>query len=151
MAEKDLLNEIRTGESKILELKENLPTHAERYVKTIIAFSNSAGGKLIVGVRDSDYGIVGVENAPQVADAVVNAVDDLCEPQVAPRIRVENISGCNVVVVEVQPGSATPYHLKGVDPEESAYVRIGATTRLADETALQELRLRGALPSSAKL
>ena len=52
MTEKDLLGEVRDGESKTLELKESLPSQAERWVKTVVAFSNSAGGKLVVGVRD---------------------------------------------------------------------------------------------------
>lgn len=146
MAENELLGEIRAGESKTLEFKETLPTRAERWVKTIIAFSNSAGGKLVVGI--SDYGeVIGVEDARHVADAMANAIDDLCEPQLTPRIRVEGLDGNDVVVVEVQPGTATPYHIKGKDLDQGSYIRIGATTRPTDEVALKELVLRGASQS----
>ena len=64
MTEKDLLGEVRDGESKTLELKESLPSQAERWVKTVVAFSNSAGGKLVVGVRD-DGEVVGVTKSPR--------------------------------------------------------------------------------------
>lgn len=146
MTEKDLLGEVRDGESKTLELKESLPSQTERWVKTVVAFSNSAGGKLVVGVRD-DGEVVGVTNARSVADSIANSIDDLIEPQVAPRIRVEELNGRDVVVMEVQPGTATPYHLRGRDLKRGTYVRMGATTRPADEAALRELALRGSSQS----
>mgnify|MGYP004475459055 FL=1 len=39
-----------------------LPDKSEKYMKTIIAFANTQGGKLIVGVDDETHQIVGVEN-----------------------------------------------------------------------------------------
>lgn len=146
MAESELLKEVCAGESKTLELKEALPPRAERWVKTVVAFANSAGGKLVVGVGDGG-GVSGVDDARRVADAAANAIDDLCEPQVTPRIRVEELDGRDVVVIEVQPGTATPYHLKGRDLGQGTYVRVGATTRPAGEAALRELALRGSSQS----
>ena len=40
------------GESKNIEFKEILPSNSEKYTKTIIAFANTQGGKLIIGVAD---------------------------------------------------------------------------------------------------
>lgn len=144
MDSQGLLREIRNGETKTLELKEFLPAKSEKYVKTLVAFANSSGGKLVVGVRDGGREVVGVENAASVADSIANALSDSCEPLLTPRIRIDNLEGRDVVVVEIQPGSATPYRLKGKAPSAGVYVRAGATTRLADETALRELELRGA-------
>ena len=39
-----------SGESKNIESKVSLPDKSEKYVKTIVAFANTQGGKLIVGV-----------------------------------------------------------------------------------------------------
>ena len=146
MAENELLREIRAGESKTLEFKEALPPRAERWVKTVVAFSNSAGGKLVVGVSDGGD-VAGVDDARRIADAAANAIDDLCEPQVTPRIRVEELDGRDVVVIEVQPGTATPYHLKGRELSDGTFVRVGATTRPAGEATLRELALRGSSQS----
>lgn len=41
-----------SGESKNIESKVSLPDKSEKYVKTIVAFANTQGGKLIVGVDD---------------------------------------------------------------------------------------------------
>lgn len=79
MAENELLKEIQAGESKTLEFKETLPSRAERWVKTVVAFSNSAGGKLVVGVSDGGD-VAGVDDARRTADAAADAIDDLCEP-----------------------------------------------------------------------
>lgn len=46
-----LLEELKKGENKTLEFKEKLPD-SYTLVKTIIAFSNTSGGKLIIGVND---------------------------------------------------------------------------------------------------
>ena len=40
-----------SGESKNIESKVSLPDKSEKYVKTIVAFANTQGGKLIVGFR----------------------------------------------------------------------------------------------------
>ena len=40
---------IFSGESKNIEYKITLPDKSEKYMKTIIAFANTQGGKLIVG------------------------------------------------------------------------------------------------------
>lgn len=46
---------IFSGESKNIEYKVMLPDKSEKYMKTIIAFANTQGGKLIVGVDDETH------------------------------------------------------------------------------------------------
>lgn len=42
-----------SGESKNIEYKVTLPDKSEKYMKTIVAFANTQGGKMIVGVENS--------------------------------------------------------------------------------------------------
>ena len=67
---------IFSGESKNIEYKVMLPDKSEKYIKTIIAFANTQGGKLIVGVDDETHQIVGVENEIlfEVMDGIANAI-----------------------------------------------------------------------------
>ena len=44
-----------SGESKNIEYKVTLPDKSEKYMKTIVAFANTQGGKLIVGVDDKTH------------------------------------------------------------------------------------------------
>ena len=73
-----------SGESKNIEYKVSLPDKSEKYMKTIVAFANTQGGKLIVGVDDKTHQIVGVENDVlfQMMDGIANAVSDSCVPQI---------------------------------------------------------------------
>lgn len=43
-----------SGESKNIEYKVTLPDKSEKYMKTIVAFANTQGGKLIIGVDDKE-------------------------------------------------------------------------------------------------
>ena len=64
------LEEIIAGESKTIEFKEELPADSKKYMKTVVAFSNTAGGKIIIGISDKTEEIVGVpkEKVFQIMD-----------------------------------------------------------------------------------
>ena len=51
-----------SGESKNIEYKVTLPDKSEKYMKTIVAFANTQGGKLIVGVEESVKILVSMES-----------------------------------------------------------------------------------------
>jgi predicted HTH transcriptional regulator len=130
-----------------VEFKSELPEKTEKYVKALIAFANTAGGKLIVGVENKTREIVGVADAEQVIDTIANALTDTVKPLIVPDIYQATLDGKTIVVAEVFPGSNCPYHFKNKGKEEGTYVKIGATTRLADESILRELEFRGASQS----
>ena len=95
-----------SGESKNIEYKVSLPDKSEKYMKTIVAFANTQGGKLIVGVDDKTHQIVGVENDVlfQLMDGIANAVSDSCVPQIIPDIEPQTVDGKTVIVVSVEAG-----------------------------------------------
>ena len=115
-AEHPLLLEIQKGESKTLEFKQQLPK-GQQIAKTLIAFANSSGGKLIVGVSD-DRQLVGIrEDIFDLQDKITSMIYELCSPQLAAQIYIENIAGVELLVVEVARGSLFPYYLKSVGRE----------------------------------
>lgn len=143
----DLLLEIQRGESKTLELKSELSGKNKKYVKTLVAFANTAGGKLVIGVRDSDRAIVGVKDPAVTIDAIANALCDTVEPLIVPSIYKETVEGKELVICEIFPGTGCPYFIKSMGKENGTYVKIGATTRKADDSLLRELAFRGASQS----
>lgn len=137
-----LLDEIKQGESKVLEFKEQLPYNSKNYLKTIIAFSNGNGGKLIIGVRDKTGEIVGIpdyEDELLLIDKIANAIADACEPQIIPNIYPTPINGKTLIVIEVVAGILKPYFLKNTGKEDGTYIRIGTTSHPADRILLSEL------------
>lgn len=93
-----------SGESKSIEYKVTLPDKSEKYMKTIVAFANTQGGKLIVGVDDKTHEIVGMENEIlfQLMDGIANAVSDSCMPQIIPDIEPQTIDGKTVMLEAVK-------------------------------------------------
>jgi len=144
MNEDILLSEIAHGESKKLECKASLPKDSKKYIKTIVAFANTAGGKLIVGVND-DRQIIGVpeEDIFAVKDAISDSITNSCEPQIVPDIFVTETEGKSIIIAEVYPGANCPYFVKPLGLREGTFIRVGGTTRLADESMLKELQMRG--------
>lgn len=103
---------IEQGESKSLEFKRVLPDVKERYLKTVIAFSNTSGGKLIIGIDDQSREIIGVQDEFRLMDAITNAISDSCEPMIYAEIYPHTIEGKTIIVIEIPRGKLTPYFLK---------------------------------------
>ena len=133
------------GESKHVEFKEEIPKKHEKFLKDIIAFANSSGGKTIVGVVDDTGEVVGLgdQNPFKLSDAISNMISDACTPQINTEIIPKTIEGKTVLEVEVFHGKNCPYYLTSVGKEKSAYIRVNGTSRPADARTLKELELMG--------
>lgn len=134
-----ILSDIEKGESRKLEFKEYLPESSKIY-KTIIGFSNGAGGKLIIGVNDGGE-ITGVsdDEVLEIPDKISNIIYGTCYPAIIPEIYIEKINGKNVIIIEVFPGNLKPYFVKNKGKLKGTYIRVGATNKLADEEMIMEL------------
>lgn len=99
---------IFSGESKNIEYKVSVPDKSEKYMKTIVAFANTQGGRLLIGIDDKTHEIVGVDsvNLFQIMDSIANAVSDSCEPQIIPDIEPQTVDGKNIIVVMVEAGKS---------------------------------------------
>ena len=140
-----IYDEIKSGESQNIEFKRELPEKSEKYIKTLAAFANSSGGRLIVGVDDKTREITGVasEKQAKIIDAITNALSDTVTPQIIPSITSAELGGKTIIIAEVFPGAARPYYITSMGMEAGTYVRVNATTRHADEVMLKELQLQG--------
>ena len=139
-------NAMFSGESKNIEYKITLPDKSEKYMKTIVAFANTQGGKLIVGVDDKTHRVVGVENDVlfQLMDGIANAVSDSCVPQIIPDIEPQTVNGKTVIIVSVEAGKNRPYYLKSKGKENGTYIRVAGTSRQAFPEKIKELEMEGA-------
>ena len=136
-----LIEEILKGESEKIEFKENAKTNT--YIKTVVAFANGNGGKIVFGVKDNRE-IVGVENEFEVMDGIINAISDNCYPMIVPDISLHTLENKTVILVEIEGGKKKPYYLKSKGMQKGTYIRSGATTRIIEEDyVLKELVLEG--------
>ena len=125
-------------ESEIVELKSQV---VGDICKEIIAFANSKGGTLYIGVEDNGN-VVGVENADKVTLQLSNMVRDSIKPDVTMFIHYETlwVEGKSIIAATVQKGTDRPYYLgsKGLKPT-GVYVRNGNSTDPATDTAIRRM------------
>jgi len=135
----DLPELIARSEGKTLEFKRDLSS-ADGVLRSIVAFANTSGGIVVIGVEDKTRRVVGVGDPLAVEERLANLIADNIAPQVVPDIEVLPWRRTNVVVVRVHPGPVRPHHLKRLGPEGGVFVRVGSTNRRADDTLIEELR-----------
>ena len=136
-----LIEEISNGENEKIEFKENAKTNT--YIKTVVAFANGNGGKIVFGVKDNGE-IIGVENEFEVMDGIINAISDSCYPMIIPDISLHTLENRTIILVEIEGGKKKPYYLKSKGMQKGTYIRSGATTRIIEEDyVLKELVLEG--------
>lgn len=127
------------SEGKTLEFKENTKS-LQGIVKTVIAFANSAGGKIIIGLQDRTKEITGVTNALKEEERLASAIADSVAPLLVPDIEIHTYRNKEIVILNV-PHAAGPYYLKSEGIENGTYVRFGSTNRKADIEMLSALKL----------
>ncbi|MDP1880943.1 MAG: putative DNA binding domain-containing protein [Parachlamydiaceae bacterium] len=134
------------GESKTLEFKENF--HAKAKILAItIAFSNTSGGRIIIGIQDKTKHVIGVDNPHKIGEAIANMLHDTVEPRIIPNIEIIPFRNTHLVVIEVYPSSMRPHFERGKGKDLSTYIRIGSTTRRADQELISIIE-RSVLVSS---
>ena len=55
-----LIEEIQNGENVALEFKEARPKDSLKFTKTVVAFANGRGGRILFGVEDKTGRLVGI-------------------------------------------------------------------------------------------
>lgn len=122
-------------ESKTVEYKRE---YIDDIKYTVIAFANTDGGKLYIGMED-DGQVYGVPDPDGIMLRVTNMIRDAIRPDVTmfTEVYLLEMEDKPVVAVNVQRGTARPYYLaaKGVRPE-GVYVRQGSSSVPASETAI---------------
>ena len=130
---------LREPEGKELEYKRDLssPTPA---LKTIVAFANTAGGRLVIGVTDRSRDVIGVDDPLALEQRLMNLIADRISPRLVPEVDFVGWRKTQLLVVEVHLGDNRPYHLLPGGPEDGVYVRLGSTNRRADPALIAEMR-----------
>ena len=109
--------------------------------KTVVAFANTRGGELLIGVED-DGTVIGIPDVDGTMLRVTNALRDSIKPDITMFLLCEKreMDGKDIVAVSVQKGTACPYYLaaKGLRPE-GVFVRQGASTVPATGSAILKM------------
>src|SRR5262245_46698554 len=106
---------LRRGEGKTLEFKRDLSS-PEGALKTLVAFANTAGGTLLIGVEDGTRRVCGIADVLKTEERLANLIADSIRPQLVPDIEVMTWRNLNVIAVIVYPSNTRPHHLASLGP-----------------------------------
>lgn len=127
-------------ESPTVEFKRELTDSVKR---EIIAFANTQGGELYIGV-DDDGTVLGLENADKVLESVSSMLHDSIQPDILVHtyLAVEAIEDKEIIKISVSRGTRRPYHLKskGLKPS-GVFIRYGTSVTNASEENIRQMIL----------
>lgn len=112
---------IAEGEHQQQDFKFEI-SDARKIAKSLSAFSNTDGGRLLIGVKDNGK-IAGVRSEEEIY--MIEAAAKLyCKPQISCDLQVHQVEGRTVLEVVVSPGQQKPYLAKDHDNRWWAYIRV---------------------------
>ncbi|GAB1354169.1 helix-turn-helix domain-containing protein [Erysipelotrichia bacterium] len=126
------------SEGKTLEFKRDLSS-PKGLMKTLVAFSNTAGGRVIVGI-DDDKRVIGVERPLDEEERLCSLIADSIKPRLVPNVELVTVEGKTLLIVEVFLSNSRPHYLAVEGPDQGVYVRLGSSNRQADRELVGELR-----------
>ncbi len=132
MTPQELTTLIQQGENAAVEFKA-LPLRPETLAREIVAFANSAGGTILLGVAD-DGTLVGVDGAEQLEEWVMNIARTSVVPAITVTCEMMVLENTRICVVTVPKGSDKPYQTG-----DKYLVRVGSTNRVATQSELMRL------------
>ena len=126
------------SESETVELKRE---YIKDIRKEIVAFANTGGGTIYIGVEDSGE-IIGLDNSDEVMLAVLNSARDSVRPDIMSFIngKILEIDGKKIVQIDIQKGPDCPYYLrdKGLVPN-GVYIRNGSASNPASTYIIERM------------
>lgn len=122
-------------ESERIEYKSQM---IEDLYREVIAFANSDGGVIYIGIDDQGN-LTGIDNVDETYTRITNGIRDAIAPDVTMFVRYI-LQDNKVIQIEVGEGSYKPYYLKskGMKPN-GVYVRHGASSVQASPDQIRKM------------
>jgi len=135
----NLLEVLKQAEGKSLEFKRDLSS-PDGVLKAIVAFSNTSGGIILLGVEDKSKLVRGIPDPLALEERLANLISDCISPILIPEIEILPWRKTHIVAVRIYPSSTRPHFLKSLGPDRGVFIRVGSTNRRADQTFIDEFK-----------
>jgi ATP-dependent DNA helicase RecG len=142
----DIISLLSRQEGKTLEFKRDLSS-PDGILRTIVAFANTSGGIILLGVEDKSRRVIGVNNVLAEEERLANLIADGISPKLIPSLEIMPWRKKQVLAIEIHPSPTRPHFLNRLGISAGIFVRVGSTNRIADPVLIDEMRRYGQ-PSS---
>jgi predicted HTH transcriptional regulator len=125
---------IAEGEHQLLDFKFEI-TDARRIARTLVAFANTDGGRLLIGVKDN--GAIAGMRSDEEYYMVESAAKMYCRPVVEFNLREWTVNGKKVLEIIIQKSDKKPHLAAHKDGKWLAYIRVADQNLLANRVLLK--------------
>ena len=125
---------IARGENLHLDFKFEI-SDARKIARTLSAFANSDGGKLLIGVKDN--GVITGIRTDEEEYMIESAAHLYCKPKVDYTLRKWNIDGRWVLEATIQKSIKRPHYAKDDEGKWIAFVRVADQNLQANRVLLK--------------
>ena len=128
----DLKQCITQGENDTTEFKENFDQEA---VETAVAFANTNGGTILIGVSDQPE-VRGIIIGKETLGEISNRISQATEPRVVLEIESVDMEGKSVLLIRIAECRIKPVSVKGV-----CYRRVGNSNHVMSPQEIAQMHL----------
>jgi len=122
----------------MLDFKKTI-TNTEKIAKSLVAFANNKGGKLLIGVAD-DGTIKGVKSEEEEKYMILTAAHQFCKPAIEPLFEEIYVDDKLVLIVNIPESDLKPHYALDDQNKWWAYIRIDDKTVLASKIIVEVLK-----------
>jgi ATP-dependent DNA helicase RecG len=135
MEQAQLLELIDKGEDSRTQFKKDI-NNAVQLAQEMVAFSNSKGGFIIVGV-DDDANITGLDSSDirRLNQLISNSANENVKPPITPFSEIIKVGDKKVLVIEIKEGVNKPY----CSAEGIYFTKVGSDKRKISQEELMRL------------
>lgn len=125
---------IAEGEHQTQDFKFEI-SDACKIARSISAFANTDGGRLLIGVKDNGK-IAGIRSEEEIY--MIEAASQVyCEPRVECTMKTFHVEGKSVLVATIEPQQQRPIYARDKNGKRWAYLRIADENILATSVHLK--------------
>lgn len=129
---------ILEGENVSLDFKKTISS-SEKIAKTLVAFANNRGGKLLIGVSD-DGQIKGVKSEDEEKYMIIKAAHIFCKPALEPIFEEIMVDHKLVLVVDIAKSDTKPHYAMDENKKWWVYFRVKDKSILASKIIVDVLK-----------
>lgn len=129
---------ILQGEGTMLDFKKTI-TNVEKIARSLVAFANNKGGKLLIGVLD-DGSIKGVKSEDEERYMISKSASQYCKPPIVPHFEEIYVDGKLVLVVEIESSDTKPHYALDENKQWWVYFRVNDKSILASKIIVDILK-----------
>ncbi|MFC6100655.1 AlbA family DNA-binding domain-containing protein [Olivibacter domesticus] len=126
------------GEGEQIDFKNKI-SNESKIAKTLVAFANNKGGRLLIGVADDGH-ITGVKNEDEERYILEKAANRYCKPVVDIKFEETFVDDKLVLIAEIPESDTKPHYALGEDGKWWVYIRVKDKSILAGKVVVDVLK-----------